>query len=175
MTRDQFWTIIEAALAKGRNDLAKRYRSLVEQLTDLPSPEIIDFDGIVDELLIESYRWDLWAAARILNGGCSKDEFQDFRRWLITCGYGVYTAALSNPDSLADVDWITGDNSFEAFGWVTDEAYGISTGRDIRGDRVKATATTVKPTNKGPVGARWEDGDLQRMLPKLYKTFAGDP
>ena len=35
-------------------------------------------------------------------GGCTDDSFDYFRCWLLTCGPDVYTAALADPDSLAD-------------------------------------------------------------------------
>ena len=33
--------------------------------------------------LAEAYRWDIWAIAFIINGGCSDDGFEYFRGWLV--------------------------------------------------------------------------------------------
>ena len=37
----------------------------------------------------DSYRWDLWGAAYLANGGCSDDGFDYFRGWLIGQGRKV--------------------------------------------------------------------------------------
>ena len=40
--------------------------------------EIVAFQRVLDELMDESYRADLWGAAYVINGGCSDDGFEDF-------------------------------------------------------------------------------------------------
>ena len=71
MTPDTFWKVIDDArtAADGAPD------SLIEHLHDaldaLPEAEIIAFDRILDERRAEAYRWPLWGAAYLLNGGCS--------------------------------------------------------------------------------------------------------
>ena len=54
-------------------------------------------------MLAEAYHWDLWGAAYLINGGCSDDGFEYFRRWLVLQGRDVFQAAVSNPDTLAEV------------------------------------------------------------------------
>ena len=76
---------------------------LREQLVPLPLEELQSFAPIVDELLYEAYRPLLWAAAYVMNGGCSDDGFEYFRGWLITQGAAVFFQAVDNPDTLADV------------------------------------------------------------------------
>ena len=49
----------------------------------------------------ESYRWDLWSAAYLANGGCSGDGFDYFRGWLIGQGRTAYETVLADPDALA--------------------------------------------------------------------------
>jgi hypothetical protein len=48
------------------------------------------------------YRWDVWAAACLIGGGCSDDSFIDFRAGLIAQGRVWYQKAADSPDSLAD-------------------------------------------------------------------------
>jgi hypothetical protein len=48
------------------------------------------------------YRYDLWAAAYLIGGGCSDDGFIDFRAGLIAQGCDWYQKAAASPDSLAD-------------------------------------------------------------------------
>jgi hypothetical protein len=53
--------------------------------------------------LQRSYLAKLWAAAYLINGGCSDDGFDYFRGWLLAQGKTVFFAAIANPDSLAEV------------------------------------------------------------------------
>ncbi|XIE77187.1 DUF4240 domain-containing protein [Streptomyces sp. SBR177] len=48
------------------------------------------------------YRWDVWAAAYLIGGGCSDDGFMDFRAGLIALGRDWYERAAACPDSLAE-------------------------------------------------------------------------
>jgi hypothetical protein len=70
-------------------------------LAALPPAEIVAAQQVLWDLLAESYRHPLWAAAYLINGGCSDDGFDYFRGWLLTQGEEVFRAALASPDSLA--------------------------------------------------------------------------
>src|SRR5262249_54204564 len=108
-------------------------------------------------------RWDLWAAAYILQGGCSDDGFIDFRCWLISMGREVYDGAHADVESLASV---AADDpqytSFEDFGRVAREVYEDRAGADM------PAGTSPEPAE--PAGERWEeDGDeLRRRWPRLW-------
>ncbi|MFC9245678.1 DUF4240 domain-containing protein [Streptomyces sp. NPDC057136] len=45
----------------------------------------------------------LWAAAYVINGGCSDDGFDYFRGWLIAQGREVFERTAADPDALAEV------------------------------------------------------------------------
>lgn len=45
------------------------------------------------------YRWDVWAAAYLIGGGCSDDSFMDFRAGLIAQGRDWYQKAAASPAS----------------------------------------------------------------------------
>lgn len=45
------------------------------------------------------YRYDLWAAAYLIGGGCSDDSFTDFRAGLIGQGCDWYEQATTSSDS----------------------------------------------------------------------------
>lgn len=106
MRTDTFWDVVEAARAQVTDPVREPERvaeALVEQLVTLPADEIVAFQLVLDELLRASYRWDLWAAAFLVNGGCSDDGFDYFRGWLVAQGRTVWEAALADPDSLAEL------------------------------------------------------------------------
>jgi hypothetical protein len=103
MNRSAFWQFIERTKEDSHGDQEQQMTLLREQLVPLPLEELQSFDQIVDELRYESYRPLLWAAAYLINGGCSDDGFAYFRGWLITQGAAVFSQTVDNPDALADV------------------------------------------------------------------------
>jgi hypothetical protein len=103
MDRSAFWHLIEITKAEGHDDQEKQITLLRELLFRLPLEELQSFDQIVNELCYESYRPLLWAAAYLMNDGCSDDGFEYFRGWLIAQGATVFSKALNDPDTLADV------------------------------------------------------------------------
>jgi hypothetical protein len=72
-------------------------------LADLPAAEIVACQQVLWDLLAESYRNPLWAAAYLINGGCSDDGFDYFRGWLLTQGRSTFESAVADPDSLASL------------------------------------------------------------------------
>lgn len=101
-----FWGIVEDA----RQDVASPVdeadavaEELVGRLARRPAADILDFKVTQERLFARAYRWDLWAAAYTINGGCSDDGFEYFRGWLMAQGRQVWEAALADPDSLADL------------------------------------------------------------------------
>jgi hypothetical protein len=101
MEISDFWRIIAAARSARGNDRDSRVEALRERLADLPPRELQSFQNHYDSLITRAYRWDLWGAAYIINGGCSDDGFRYFRDWLISEGEEAYQAALADPESLA--------------------------------------------------------------------------
>ena len=59
--------------------------------------------AVLSGLMADSYRTPLWAAAYVINGGCSDDGFDYFRGWLIVQGRQVFERAVADPDALADL------------------------------------------------------------------------
>src|SRR5262245_36355286 len=128
MDTPAFWKIIDSTRRRSKGDPDAHMEALISDLSRLPEEEIIDFDRIFTELWHKAYSWDLWAAAYIMEGGCSDDGFMDFRGWLISKGQKVYENALSNPDSLARFNECT---QVEGFQYVTSKAWEEKTGDDF--------------------------------------------
>ncbi|MFD4672716.1 DUF4240 domain-containing protein [Lentzea sp. NPDC058450] len=68
-----------------------------------PPSEIVAAQQVLWDVLVTSYTNPLWAAAYLINGGCSDDGFDYFRGWLLTQGKETHDAVLASPDSLADL------------------------------------------------------------------------
>ena len=167
-----FWGIIresragfDPALRDGNMDRqVVRFQQL---LSDLAPEEIAQIQRKFDERMNDAYRWDLWAAAYIIEGGCSDDGFTDFRSWLISMGREVYESALRDPESLVDVADADGieATSFEEFQYVPCQVYENKTGQNMPDTGVSYTGE--------PAGDKWSENgdDLSRRLPRLWAKY----
>lgn len=100
-----FWKLIADARARvaDPSDGYEVAAAAVALLAERPPAEIMATQQVLWDLLAASYRNPLWAAAYVINGGCSDDGFDYFRGWLLTQGEETYHTALASPDSLADL------------------------------------------------------------------------
>jgi hypothetical protein len=169
MTETEFWKYIEDAHSDAEGDTERQSELLVERLSALPEAEIIDFERHFNAREKESYNWNLWGAAYLINGGCSDDGFDYFRGWLIAQGRTVFENALKDPDTLADVvtleEATEGDVEAEEMLYVAMYAYQKRTGREIYDDMEH---TPVSPMPPEPGGEAWEDdAELDNRYPRL--------
>ncbi|MER6677437.1 DUF4240 domain-containing protein [Streptomyces sp. NPDC000983] len=102
MEIDTFWDIIEAARAGAAESGEPFDEVLVGQLAARPRQEILEYAARFDTLHDALYRWDVWAAAYLIGGGCSDDSFMDFRAGVIASGRRWYERVAADPDSLAE-------------------------------------------------------------------------
>lgn len=170
MDKASFWKLIESSRRRSKGDPFEQVELLGVALEKLSPNEIADFDKIFSQLKAQSYRNDLWAAAYIIQGGCSNDGFEYFRCWLIAQGQKTYERALSDPESLADV--IDSDdqereeimdtlgNDMVGIAW---RAYQAKTGKEM-------PMHPAKLVLKGP---KWDEAKLASLYPKLHAKFGG--
>lgn len=168
MNHEQFWSLIDAARKAGKNDQEAMCESLAEALAELEPAEIAGFDTVLRELRNAAYRWDLWGAAYLMEGGCSDDGFEYFRNWLIGTGKKTYEAALASPDSLAAAPMGLSDDGiceFESLAYVAADVY----------EQVAGKALTPKVKQpKEPAGAEFDfddEGEMRKRFPKLAGKF----
>lgn len=163
MDDSRFWAIIETGGHHTGDDQDEQSDAIREALDGLPPEEVRDFHRILNQKLAAAYRWDLWGAAYLINGGCSDDGFFYFRSWLLGRGRAVYEAALQNPDSLAGhTNPEDDDHEYEDLWSIPRDAYEALTGAEmpIEGD----------PEPDSPAGDQWDfedDAEVRRRLPKL--------
>jgi Protein of unknown function (DUF4240) len=94
----RFWHLIDDARGQVA-DLAAAEAVAAQAailLAVLPHEEIVSAERVLSGLMAESYRTSLWAAAYVINGGCSDDGFDYFRGWLIVQGREVFDQAVAN-------------------------------------------------------------------------------
>lgn len=162
MMKEQFWKIINQVKSNSC-DFEERPAKLKELLMQLTPEEVIAFESEYYQKMADAYRWDLWGAAYIINGGCSDDGFHYFCAFLISEGEEVFTKALSNPESLADAD-IEEDADLEEFNYVAREVYEEKTGKEMPDNDVNFP--------NEPVGTNWDEDDLDSMFPILTKKYS---
>ncbi len=157
MEIDDFWAIVDVGKDSEEPEVAVH----AELLRHKPD-EIVAYQRHFDRLVVKAYRWDLWGAAYISEGGCSDDGFIDFRYALISRGRDVYERALEDPDSIVDADVA----SNEDFGYIASDAYEELTGEEMPRDDIEWPDE--------PIGEEW-DFDLasenERRLPRLWARF----
>ncbi|WP_117209612.1 DUF4240 domain-containing protein [Allorhizocola rhizosphaerae] len=182
MQQDTFWQVVEASrdqVSDSLIDVDNIAEAMVDRLVTLSPAEIVEFHHVLDGLLRESYRRDLWAAAYLINGGCSDDGFDYFRGWLIAQGHKVWQAALAEPDSLAAIVTVPFVEMFgaaegESVLGVASAAYEQVTG-DYHGfwDAVSSVEVTRPDAHdSGPAGEDFDFDDDDQMRVRLPRLFA---
>src|SRR5688572_11620451 len=102
MTREEFWELIDAARSVAMFDRARLPGALRDELAEMDEEELVAFIRHFEELRLESFRQELYAAAWIAGGGAADDDFSDFRDWLITLGREAFEDALRDPQRILD-------------------------------------------------------------------------
>jgi hypothetical protein len=102
-----FWDIIETARASTGQD-RPFYKALTDHLATLTRQDILEYPERFEKMSEFLNRYDLWAAAYLIGGGCSRDGFSDFRAGLIAQGRDWYYKAAVSPDSLAGYPAVAG-------------------------------------------------------------------
>ena len=162
MNVDSFWKLNEGLRPGNAED------QLRERLAALSQEEVVAYQEHFDRAFGLAYQWNLWAAAYVIEGGCSDDGFTDFRYGLISRGRSVFEGSIADPDSLVDVvnDTDSGSIGHESFGYVARELYESKTNKEMPRNDIS------HPTD--PRGDEWDFDDeelCKQNLPKLWAKF----
>lgn len=163
METDRFWEIIQTSIYKGFRNYESRQRELRTELLKLDANDILEFSNTFRNLRGQVYNWDFWAAAYIINGGCSDDTFSDFRGWLIGQGRAIFEKAVEDIETLSDIG-NTDDGNWEGLSYIASETYENKTGGEMpRGFRENTEIS----------GEEWDEegDDLKNRYPKLWDKF----
>ncbi len=164
-----FWAVIEAARAKRGSDGAEFAERVGESLATLETPDLINASIKFADALRAANRWDLWAAAYIMNGGCSDDGFVYWRCWLIAQGKENFDAALADPQALAGMKLKYGEEGeyeledlLMAFDGAFENAEVSEEDRPIITDSGDTQGTELSLE---------DEDEMQSRFPKLCKKF----
>jgi hypothetical protein len=168
MDKATFWKLIETAKAKSAGDPFRQTQLLSEALERLSPNEIAGFDKVFRDLKAESYRNDLWAAAYVIQGGCSDDGFEYFRCWLIAQGQAVYEDALNDPETLCEAIAYDEDKREEIIDVVGNDMVGIAWRAYEAKTGEEMPAHPIRLILKGP---KWDEENVHSLFPKLSARF----
>lgn len=190
MEIDSWWSMIERARAAVGDRAGDRNSpddplpgAVTAELVTLTGPELVDWKVTHVRVTDSAYRHPLWQAAYLIEGGCGDDGFMDFRDGLMLQGREVFTRAVADPDSLADVPVIRlmaadkGWVGFESLSYLVRGAYERVVGEVGSLDSALEVALRDLDRPHEPAGESWdgEDDDAnRRYLPRLSELFLGD-
>jgi Protein of unknown function (DUF4240) len=168
---DWFWAIIDATAPQapgGVEQQDEQAEALEKALQTLSDQDLVDFIHLFAQVRTSMYSWRLWAAAYVLNGGCSDDGFYYFRHWLISCGRSIATKAMSDPDSLADLKIGKEEAEFEFFGYLMLQAYEARSGGKM--------PEFPQPAESEPSDPDWDfdfddEDEMKKRQPRLSAKF----
>ena len=189
MDENGFWNFISASREKAGNIQDAQCDALATLLSALSIEEIESFEAHFSGAMARSYRWELWAAAYLILGGCSDDCFSYFRYWLISMGREVFEAALANPDNLAGIAWLSDEDAtfaewqqqakdpipfseFQDFSYVAAQIWAKKTGKNF--SEMPSSPILNATYSQGPAGDSWDDTDTAYFIhtfPQLWTKF----
>jgi hypothetical protein len=176
MKTDDFWAVIARATADRPSSPAEVAKRAAADLATRDPEEIVAWARHFDKVMVASGKEDLWAAAYLINGGCSEEGFDNFRGWLIAHGREVVARSVQSPDALADLPAIrsAADSGavFEAEEVlsIAAEAYTQATGSELPAGETPATRPDAADL--------WDfdnEEEMQRRLPQLSGLFLAPP
>ena len=174
MSRDEFWNLVERVNVSSGGDMSRKCELLGIELRRLPPAEVKAFDRNMRELFFQAYRWELWGAAYLMDGGCGDDSFMDFRYTLISMGRQIYEAALANPDSLARID--CEHPTFEGYQYVSSQVYeelmqknGVSE-QQLFEEQERESASAPRHPREA-AGEEFREWEMEDRYPKLTTKF----
>ncbi|MET9386184.1 DUF4240 domain-containing protein [Streptomyces sp. NPDC002928] len=176
MNKQQFWQLIEAARNQASNpndgeDVACRATS---QLATHPAEEIVAAQQVLWELMADSYTNPLWAAAYVINGGCSDDGFDYFRGWLIAQGREAFERIVADPDALAELPSVRAsaadglDLECEEALSIVWNAHIMATGKQLPDDAFTIRYPELNPTWNFDFD---DHSEMTRRLPRLAALY----
>lgn len=176
MDKQQFWKLIEDARAQepdpAPGDAVSRSPSAL--LAARPAQEIVGAQQVLWDLMADSYRRPLWAAAYVINGGCSDDGFEYFRGWLIAQGRKVFERVVADPEALADLPAVRAAAA-EGIDLDCEETLSIAwdAHETATGEKLPSDAFTIRYPDLDP---DWnfdfdDRAEMTRTLPKLAVLY----
>lgn len=184
MNKSEFWTLVDQAReASGTRESPTT--ALIQKLASLSAEQILAFAYELEQETGSLYRWDVWAAAYLIGGGCSDDSFSDFRAGVVSLGRNWCERVRNNPDALAEHPVVleaapTGDYVIfdEAFGYAAIDALGRrAAGAESYWDAYPAYRAARRADTEvaATMGEEFDFDDNAAMRERLPRHVRGHP
>jgi hypothetical protein len=173
LDEDLYWSIIAKSLKQTKNQ-DDQEQFLIKEIRNLTPTQMIGFRLKTDKLLYDTYNSEMWCAGYIMNGGCSDDDFEYFRNWVISRGKETYYKAKENPDNLiVEVNSQLEMYDFESFWYVALEAFKQKTGGNLY-DYIDDENFKTKEGQYPQFEFTWQEENpesMKKICPKLFKKL----
>ena len=162
MDPSTFWALIDDTRFVSDGSPQRHASALMRRLLKLHPDEVVGFERCWRECDVALYRWDLWAAAYLLNGGCDDTCFEHFRSYVIGLGEQVYRDALRDADSLV---FLARGPSYqfaydaEGLGFAAADAYEALTGKSL--------PDLGPELPREPSGEEWDEETPEVAAPRI--------
>lgn len=187
MDLTEFWHVVETARSTATAAGEPFDAALVDTLAARPASDVLDFEDRFEEMTAAVYRWDVWAAAYLIGGGCSDDSFMDFRAGLVALGREWYEKAAAGPDDLAEHPVVAGEAAvggvdyifFEGVNYAPRAAYERVTGGEdfyeaCTRRRAAGGEQRPVPVDMGEEFDFDDEAEMYRRFPRLSALFLDD-
>ncbi len=178
MDEKQFWEIIRISrdISIDNEDFVNKAKN---ELLKFSEKDIIEFEAIFRKSILDLEHYNIEALMYLLNGYVSDDSYLYFRCWLISLGKEIYIKLIKQTDEMLEIFKSKNieyeDNELEEFLYLSTDAFEEKTGkeeddtfpRDICFER----GLDYDFNDNAPKGDDWEEEDLPKRFPKLYKYY----
>lgn len=176
MRTDDFWAVIDRATTDRPASPGEVARRAVAELATHDPVEIVAWDRHLGKVMVASGNQDLWAAAYLINGGCSDEGFDAFRGWLIAHGRDAVARAVREPDSLAGMPAVRAAADSGAV-FEAEEVLSIGAQAYERATGGPLPESDTPPT-RPEAADLWDfddEDEMRRRLPRLSSLFLEPP
>jgi Protein of unknown function (DUF4240) len=126
-----FWAIVHKTRDAANRHYPTHCIKLTEELSSLPSDEIVRFNRTFYYLMAQSFSYKLWEAVYALNGGISDDGYEHFRSWLISQGKNKFYRAIKFPRILFLIGVKEIIENYEGIAYCAFDAYQQKNSSDL--------------------------------------------
>ncbi|MEM0993879.1 MAG: DUF4240 domain-containing protein [Bacteroidota bacterium] len=173
MDEKTFWNVIEQK-GKSTNDLSM----LINKLSLLQEDEIISFEIVLRQKLVEINTWESYSICRILEGMPSEDNFLYFRCWIILQGESFFNHFSDDPNSVSEEFIFLAKKDFPDGAhllYVSDQAFEMKFGQEHskKSPRDYAMEIIDYDFEEHPLmGEKIEYDDIKNLFPKIWEAFS---
>lgn len=170
-----FWEIIEQSKEES-SGFSHQIELLTNKLSLLEESEINQFEYRFREALSKSARYNIMAAAKIVNDYVSDDSFLYFRCRLIAEGKELFHKAIENPEVIAKSNIQELEFGGEEMLYIADQAFIKKFGEDTEKELPRDIAFNYMNYDEGEElkGEDWKEEELPFKYPELWKRYKNE-